>query len=172
MVKKTAPTIQQHKEFGIEVQDIRRRLHSLTIELQKYYPLAIAKLPLHASKTVDRLRSELDHKLGEETRGHDYFGATYCPSFHEQEEAFTSFADIMKEPLVDKSVSSRLSVNSKGATIDGHYFIEKCRIDSAEKLLCWTLHLLEKKWLNSDFMAHFVETVSRHYDIKVRDLSV
>jgi hypothetical protein len=62
---------------------------------------------------------------------------------------------------------ARLSFCEDGVTIDGHYFIEKEDLDTAEELLCRVRHLLGKAWVDKRFLTFFMEKISEKYGVRV-----
>jgi len=48
-----------------------------------------------------------------------------------------------------------------------YYDIELSRINTSDKLLSWTFHLLGKNWMTTDILRKFIELVSEHYNINI-----
>jgi hypothetical protein len=77
MSQKTRFTLQQHETLGIELQQMRKRLGEMTIELSKSYPVEIANLAMNAQAAVSALQNEMDNQIKHENTGSDTSPNTY-----------------------------------------------------------------------------------------------
>jgi hypothetical protein len=77
MSQKTRFTLQQHETLGIELQQMRKRLGEMTIELNKSYPKEIANLAMNAQAAVSALQNEMDNQIKHENIGSDTAPETY-----------------------------------------------------------------------------------------------
>ena len=72
--------------------------------------------------------------------------------------------ELVKVKEDEKKLKRFFSDDENGITLDnGNYFIAWNRIRTKGQLLNWVLHLCEKEWMDSDKIACFIVTVSRHF---------
>jgi hypothetical protein len=63
-----------------------------------------------------------------------------------------------------KELERFFSDDENGITLDrNRYFIAWNRIQTKGRLLEWVLHLCGKEWMDTDKIAYFIVTVSRHF---------
>ena len=63
MSKKPGLPLEQHEKLGLELQVMRDRLVSITVELSKAYPHKISDIASKAYQVIDSLRNVLDDKV-------------------------------------------------------------------------------------------------------------
>lgn len=66
MSKKPGLTVDQHEKLGLELQTMRDRLVSISVELGKAYPRTISIFAAKAGENIDSLRNVLDDKVCQE----------------------------------------------------------------------------------------------------------
>ena len=67
-MKKPGLTLEQHEGLGQELQSMRDRLVSISVELSRAYPFKISDIAKKAWVTLDQLRDVLDDKVHEENQ--------------------------------------------------------------------------------------------------------
>jgi|LGOV01.1.fsa_nt_gb hypothetical protein len=71
MPKKSGITIEEHRQLGQELFQIRESLVKLSADLSKAYPLKLASLATDAWQAVDALRSKLEDQVCRENPADD-----------------------------------------------------------------------------------------------------